>query len=84
MTYEYKYVTIEISPEQQQVVDMGLAKMDEVAELIMTEVNQQAEEGWEPLHPFGFPTLWFKREVKKTVRKKTVRKKTARRTSSGK
>jgi hypothetical protein len=42
MTYEYKYVTIEISPEQQQVVDMGLAKMDEVAELIMTEVNQQA------------------------------------------
>jgi hypothetical protein len=69
MTYEYDLELLPLSDEQQKVLELGLAKMEEINTIIKTVINQRAKLGWEPLYPFSVPMLWFKREVKKSRKK---------------
>jgi hypothetical protein len=78
MKYEYKHVVIELTAEQQRVVEIGMAKPHEACGIIQEVISEQAELGWEPLYPFGFPVLWFRREVKTRRTKTTTRKKVTR------
>jgi hypothetical protein len=70
MKFEYKYRTIEINDEQRQMVEIGLINQEAVTDIMIEVINEEAKDGWEPLYPFSFPSVFFKRE-KKITRKKT-------------
>lgn len=73
MKYEYKYVNVELTEEQQQMVDLGMVKPGAVDNLVMETINAEAEDGWEPLYPFMFPCIWFRKQVR--AKRKTTAKK---------
>lgn len=75
MKYEYSYITLELSEERKQMIQMGLANIDELNSMIRDIINDQAEEGWEPLYPFSVPSIWLRRP-KTVTRKRKTRKTT--------
>lgn len=68
MIYEYTFEALALTEEQKQVIQMGLAKVEDVSTMISELANKKAKDGWEPLYPFSVPCLWFRRE-KKTKKK---------------
>ena len=73
MKYEYEVVTLKLSAEQLQVVQMGLANIEEINGMICDLINEWAKDGWEPLYPFSVPQIWFR---KPTTARRTAKKKT--------
>lgn len=74
--YEYDFVTLQISEEQKQVLQMGLGDIDTLNLMIREVINERAADGWEPLYPFSVPQIWFRKAkaVRRTTRKKTSKK----------
>lgn len=68
MIYEYTFESLPLSDDQKQMIQMGLAKIDDVNSMVVDLANKKAKEGWEPLYPFSVPYMWFRRE-KKTKKK---------------
>jgi len=66
MNYEYDFVVLPLSNEQKQVVQMGLADVDQINAMLRTLINERTADGWEPLYPFSVPAVWFRRPKKKT------------------
>ena len=62
---EYDFEIIPLTEEQQNAVAMGMVEMDSINGILKKIINKRAEDGWEPLYPFAFPSIWFKRIVKK-------------------
>jgi hypothetical protein len=56
------------------MVDLGMAKIESLNNMVLEVINEQARDGWEPLYPFSMPSIWFRREVP-VKRKTTTRKK---------
>ena len=75
MKYEFDYETLELTDEQLQLVQMGLAKIDDLNSMVKDIINERAAKGWEPMYPFSVPSIWF-RKPRAAKRKKTTRKKT--------
>ena len=74
MTVEYKYVNVDLTEEQRHMVDLGMVKLESVNDTIMALINEESSDGWEPMYPFMFPCLWFKRDKKRRVVRKTIAK----------
>lgn len=66
--YEYDFVTLALSDDQKQVLQMGLGDIDQLNIMIRDTINEWATDGWEPLYPFSVPQIWFRKP--KTVRRK--------------
>ena len=66
--YEYDFVTLPLTDEQKQVLQLGLGNIDQLNILIRDTINERAKQGWEPLYPWSVPQLWF-RKVKGTARR---------------
>jgi hypothetical protein len=62
MNYEYKHEIIPLTPEQQQVIEMGLGNTEMLNEVILDIINREGADGWEALYPFTVPSIWFRRE----------------------
>ena len=73
MKYEYDFVTLQISDEQKQVLQLGLGDIEQLNLMIRDVINERAADGWEPLYPFSVPQIWF-RKAKVARRKKKTRK----------
>jgi hypothetical protein len=69
IVYEYKRIYIDLSPEEQQVMDIGLIPglAKELDAKVEEAINEQGLEGWEAMYPFSLPCLWLRKT--KTVRK---------------
>lgn len=65
--YEYEFVTLPLSEDQKQVIQMGLGNIEQLNAILRDAINQRAADGWEPLYPFAVPSVWFRR--KKTAKK---------------
>jgi len=74
MKYEYDVVTLELTEEQQQVIQMGLGDIEQINAMICDIINKRAADGWEPLYPFSVPQVWFRKEIKARRRKKITKK----------
>jgi len=61
MTYEYDFQDIGLTEDQRKLVELGMAKVEDLSARIREILNARAKEGWEPLYPFSVPLLWFKR-----------------------
>jgi len=72
MKYEYKYVTLDLNEEQMQMVQMGLAKIELVNDMVLETINEEAKDGWEPLYPFSVPSVWLKKQIKTPVKKRAT------------
>lgn len=72
--YEYDFVTLQLSEDQKQVLQMGLGDIDALNLMIRDVVNERAADGWEPLYPFSVPQIWFRKQVT-TARKPAARNK---------
>ena len=70
--YEYEVVTLDISEEQKQVLQMGLGDIQHLNTLLKDTINEYASKGWEPLYPFSVPQIWFRKA--KSIRRKTTKK----------
>lgn len=66
--YQYDFVTLQISDEQKQVLQMGLGDIDALNLMIRDVINERAADGWEPLYPFSVPQIWFRKPM--AVRRK--------------
>lgn len=62
---EYDFEVLALTEGEQQMVQMGIANIDQLNAKIKDIVNKRAIDGWEPLYPFSVPAVWFKR-LKKT------------------
>lgn len=71
--YEYDVVTLDLTEEQQQALQLGLANIEQLNLMIKDIINERAQDGWEPMYPFSVPQIWF-RKAKPTRRKKTTKK----------
>lgn len=69
--YEYDFVTLELSDEQKQMVQMGLANIEQLNTMLRDLINKRTVDGWEPLYPFAVPALWFRRVKTKKNAKTT-------------
>ena len=69
--YEYDFVDLKLSQDQMQVVQLGLANIEEVNKLIKDTINLKAKDAWEPLYPFSVPYIWFRRLIKQKNVKRT-------------
>lgn len=67
--YEYDVVTLNLSDEQKQVLQLGLGDIEQLNLMIKEVINERAGDGWEPLYPFSVPQIWFRKA--KTVRRTT-------------
>jgi len=67
--YEYDIVTLNLTDEQKQVIQIGLGNIDQLNVMIKDVINAKANEGWEPLYPFSVPQVWFRR-IKANTRSK--------------
>jgi len=76
MKYEYDYETVNLTEDQQQMIQMGLANIEALNSMVRDVINARAKDGWEPLYPFSMPSIWF-RKPKAVKRKKTTKKKVA-------
>lgn len=71
--YEYDFVHLNVTEEQNQMIQMGMAKLDDLNVMVRDAINEKAQEGWEPLYPFAVPMIWFRKPVRATRKaKKTV------------
>lgn len=61
MTYEYKVFEIPLDPEAKKAFETGLADINSINAILEKTINEKSKDGWEPLHPFSFPSVWFKR-----------------------
>lgn len=68
MIYEYDFQDIGLTEDQRKIVELGMAKIEDVSARIRDILNKRATDGWEPLYPFSVPLLWFKR-IKKPKKK---------------
>jgi hypothetical protein len=67
--YEYDFVALSLTDEQKQMVQMGLANIEQLNTMLRDTINQRAADGWEPLYPFSVPAIWFRRvKAKKTAK----------------
>lgn len=64
--YEYEVVSLKLTDEQKQIIQMGIGNVEQLNGIIQDTINAKSKEGWEPLYPFSVPQLWFRREVKKS------------------
>lgn len=62
MIFEYKHETIELTPEQVQALELNLVSPESVNDTVVDLINKEAQDTWEPLYPFSFPCVWFRRE----------------------
>jgi hypothetical protein len=69
MKYEYDVVTLNISDDQKQALQMGFGNIDQLNLMIKDVINDRAKDGWEPLYPFSVPQIWFRKTIRKTTRK---------------
>jgi hypothetical protein len=65
--YEYDVVTLDLSDDQKQVLELGLGNIEILNSLILDVINERAEDGWEPLYPFSVPQIWFRKEIVETA-----------------
>lgn len=74
--YEYDFVTLNLSDEQKQVLQLGLGDIDALNLMIRDVINEHAAKGWEPLYPFSVPQIWFRKPkpARRATRKKTTKK----------
>ena len=74
--FEYDFVTLNLSEEHKQVLQMGLGDIDALNLLIRDVINERAADGWEPLYPFSVPQIWFRKvkPARRANRKKTPKK----------
>lgn len=74
--FEYDFVTLNLSEEHKQVLQMGLGDIDALNVLIRDVINERADDGWEPLYPFSVPMIWFRKAkpARRATRKKTPKK----------
>ena len=70
MIYEYKLVTLQLTDEQKQVMQMGIGNIEQLNVLLLDVLNSNAKDDWEPLYPFSVPQVWFRREQKNVVKKR--------------
>jgi|APGre2960657373_1045057.scaffolds.fasta_scaffold07533_4 hypothetical protein len=63
--YEYDVVLIPLTEEQQNAVSLGIVEIGSLNEILKKILNTKADDGWEPLYPFTFPSIWFKRPIPK-------------------
>jgi len=74
MKYEYDYEMIVLTDEQRHMVELGLAKVEDINAMIKEIVNERATDGWEPLYPFSVPQIWFRKPKTTTRKRKTTKK----------
>lgn len=63
--WEYKHEKIPLTPEQQEVIELGMGNTEMLNEIIEEMANREGEDGWEALYPFSAPSLWFRRQKTK-------------------
>ena len=67
--YEYDFVSLKLTDDQKQMVQMGLANIEQLNAMLRDTINERAVDGWEPLYPFAVPALWFRRvKAKKSAK----------------
>jgi hypothetical protein len=65
---EYDVEVIKLTEEQQNAVALGIVEIDSINQIIKKIINDRAKDGWEPMYPFAFPSIWFKRNIKKNAK----------------
>lgn len=70
--YEYDFEIVNLSEQDVQKIQLGLATPESMNNVIKEVLNERASDGWEPLMPVGIPSIWFRRAV--TARRKTAAK----------
>lgn len=67
--YEYDFVTLDLSEDQKQVIQMNLGNTDHLIILVKDAINLKTKDGWEPLYPFSIPHIWFRKLKSKRTKK---------------
>lgn len=60
--YEYKYRSVDLTEQQRELIQMNMAKLEDLHAMILKIVNEEGKDGWEALYPFLADTVWFRRE----------------------
>ena len=63
MKYEYDFVSLKLTEDQQQAIQLGIVNVEIINPQIRDIINARGQEGWEALYPFSLPGIWFKRTI---------------------
>jgi hypothetical protein len=59
--YVYDFEAISLTNEQKYLLEMQEIDPSVLSEMVKELINKRVKDGWEPLYPFTFPTLWFRK-----------------------